>query len=149
METSHKLKSYVSQATLMMLSPLLRHGTACKLECLDDVFLWSDDKDNPRDSVGRSMDVLELKATPETAEAFGSETEGNRPLCSKFPCPIGRFSTGLLPGNEITPDPTAVGYNDIIANPLLLLVSEDAGCTRRGWGISWGWICSSTGFAET
>lgn len=93
--------SHLSQATLMMLSPLLKHCMACKAECLDDVCLWSDEKDSPRESVGGSMAELELGVIiSDTVEAlFGT-------LCFTFPCPSVSSSIGFLPCTEIIPEPT-------------------------------------------
>lgn len=87
----------------MMLSPLLKHCMACKAECLDDVCLWSDEKDSPRDSVGGgSMAELEEPGVmiSDTVEAlFGT-------LCfSTFPCPRVSSSIGFpVPWTEITPE---------------------------------------------
>lgn len=134
-----------------MLSPLLKHGIACKGECVDDdVFLWSDEKDNPSESVGGSMDELELEVISDTVEALGSETTKgigwNRlvgKFCFAFPCPRVSSSIGL--------SSTPKWYTDIKGNPLLFLVSGAAahmGCTCET--LSWVLTCSSSiGMAET
>lgn len=41
----------------MKLSPLLKLDSEWKAECIDEVCLWLDDKDNPRDSVGGSSEL--------------------------------------------------------------------------------------------
>lgn len=140
-----------------MLSPLLKRGIGCKAECVDDVSIWFDDKDRPRDRDGVSKDGFELELMSEALEDLGSAIPGIGwtslvdPTCSTFPCPRVRLSIGFPIGTEITPEQTAMGYTGIIGNPLKLLVSGVAGRTWFEWDTpSWCWICSSSiGIAET
>lgn len=139
----------LSQATLMMLSPLLKHGIECKGECVDDVCLWSDEKESPRDSVGGSTDELELEVISDTVEALWSGTAGIGrnsvigTLCFAFPCPRVSSSIGL----SLTPN----WYAGIIGNPLIFLVSGAAWHTGGDWDtLSWFLTSSSSiGIAGT
>lgn len=138
---------HLYQATLMMLSPLLKRGIECKAGCLDDVCLWSDEKDSPRESVGGSTAELELDVISDMAGDLWSGATGigwNRlvgTLGFMFPCPRESSSIGL----SLTPN----WYTGcVIGNPLILLVSGHMGCE---WNmVSWFWTCSSsTWIAET
>jgi len=128
-----------SQATVMMLSPLLKLDIAWKAECLDGDSLWSEGKDSLRVNGEESINGFEFKLRSDMVEAWGPVWTGigrtsfddEAALVSTFPCPIFRFSIGFSMGTGTAAGPTVIGKADIIGNPPKLEAS-DGGARSNG-----------------